>query len=567
MRRHALHLALAGACSMLLSCNPLLSGSLPAGMADIAMVQHVPYSGSFSYTVDPGATPRDVYFVFTNPSLTQNAAQTPAVASGSIAVDGFSLPAPASQPLPSYNGAPQSLIDRIAEFNRDPHAYLPLGHITRPSAALVSGLPAQNDVANTTTGSFYTDIDSSGNGTSPVNATCRAVVGPVSFADGRARTLSIWVDDTRWITEIDATMITALANRFLLNPESLNDIYHWDTSVVGEPWGPQGYSNLIPWDAKNTVTILLTHLNTSYSGSVVVGFYWAKDNFTTASLPGSNQRIMFYIDSKLYSAIETGPPYNESGWAATNYWPKIVFSTLAHEFQHMIQFYQKQVVLGASVGTDTWINEMCSMLMEDLVADKLGVEGPRGVLTADAGTPGNTLGRIPYFNASSNASLAVTGSSFGLTNYALAYAFGSWLIRNYGGPDLLKRIVQCAQTDYTAVINAAGAYSGRTESMERLLQRWSASVLLSDTTSAPPGYRYNTGGWTSFTAGSQSFNLGSIDIFNYSPQLTTYSSAAVIPAPPYYSSDVYFLAASKLSSSRTFSVTLPEGTVMSVVLK
>jgi hypothetical protein len=259
---------------------------------------------------------------------------------------------------------------------------------------------------------------------------------------------------------------------------------------------------------------------------VIIGYFWAKDNYTTSALPGSNQRIMFYIDSYLYWKVLSSPPYSESGWAAANYWPKIVFSTLAHEFQHMIQFYQKQIVQGAATGTDTWINEMCSMLMEDLVADKLGVEGPRGVMTADAGSPGNTLGRIPFFNASSSAPLAVTGSNFGLTDYALAYTFGAWLIRNYGGPDLLTRIVQCPQVDYSAVVNAGSAYSGRTESMEGLLQKWSASVLLSDTTSAPFGYRYNTGGWTPFTKGSQSFNLGSINVFYYSPQPVTYSSTA-----------------------------------------
>jgi hypothetical protein len=536
-------------------------------MTDSAMVQHVPYSGSFNYTVDPGTTPRDVYFIFTNPSLSQNASQAPNVASGSIAVDGFSLPAPAAQPLPAYDSAPQSLTDRIAEFNRNPRAYLPQGQYGRPSGSLVSGLPAQNDSANVTAGTFYTNLDSNGNGTSPVNATCRAVVSRVNFTDGRTRSLSIWVDNNYFTggpsPEINSAMVTALANRFLQSPESLNDIYHWDTSVVGEPWGPNNDPSLIPWDPNDTVTILLTHLNTSYSGSVVVGFFWAKDNFTTASLPGSNQRIMFYIDSKLYSTVLG----SESGWAPTNYWPSIVFSTLAHEFQHMIQFYQKQVVLGAQTGTDTWINEMCSMLMEDLVADKLGGQGPRGVSTADAGLPGNIKGRIPGFNSSSNASLAVAGSGFGLTQYSVAYTFGAWLIRNYGGPDLLRRIVQSPQTDSSAVVNAASAYSGRTESMDRLLERWAASVLLSDTTAAPPGYRYNTDGWSSFTVGSLGFNLGSIDIFNYSPQLTTYSSTSPIPAPPYYSSNVYYLAASRLNSAQTFKVTLPAGTDMSIVLK
>jgi len=539
--------ALALAAAFLVSCNPLLNGTLPGGIPGSAFVQHVPYSGSFSYTVDPGATPRDVYFVFTNPSLSQDAASIPTV-SGSISVNGRSIPAPAPQPLASGNGSPGNVTDRIAEFNRNPRAFLPAPSASaRPSAQTVS--PAGSDTVGTVA-TFYTSIDTS----ESLTATCQEVVGPVTFADGRVRTLSIWVDNAD-AGDVTADTISSLADRFLLGAGTA-DIYHWDTAVAGEPWGPHNDSNLVAWDANRTVTILLTHLNSGYGpGSVIVGYFWAKDNFTSAQFSGSNQRIMFYIDSHEYAANEN-----------------VVYSTLAHEFQHMIQFYQKQVLRGASTGTDTWINEMCSMLMEDLVADNLEVEGPRGVTPwsdGSAGGSGNTNGRFPQFNQSSNTSLAVTstGAGFGLTQYAVAYAFGSWLIRNYGGPGLLTRIVQCPQTDSTAVVNAATAWSGTTETMQSLLQRWAAAVLLSDRTSAPFGYRYNAGGWTSFSVGGQTFNLGSINVFNYSPTLTPYSSSVPIPAVPYYSSNVYFKAATALSAPATFTLALPAGTVMSVVLK
>jgi hypothetical protein len=567
MKRIAAFLALAGTCGLLLSCNPVLSGPLPSGMVDTAVVQHVPYTGSFSYTVDPGAAPRDVYFVFTNPSLTANASQKPTISGASLTVDGKSLPAPSAQPLPSNDSAPQSMADRIAELNRNPYAYLPKAPLARgltpapQSAQVVS--PAGSDVANVTTGTLYTSLDTS----APVSATCRAVVGPVVFADGRTRSLSIWVDDTYWTSgEVTATMVNALADRFIKGPtENTADIYHWDTAVVGEPWGPQSFSNLIAWDPNNTITILLTHLNSSYAGpSYTVGFFWSKDNFTAASLAGSNQRIMFYIDSRLYWMLSGSESVHG---APTNYWPKIIFSTLAHEFQHMIQFYQKVIVHNLSQGADTWINEMCSMLMEDLVAQNQSVEGPRGVLTGDAGTSPITQGRLPQFNAASGTSLAVANSGFGIINYAVSYTFGAWLIRNYGGPDLLRRIVQGPQTDSQAVVDAAGAFSGKTETIEMLLEQWAASVLLSDTTSAPSGYRYNTGGWSNFTVGSESFSLGSIDVFNYSPTLTVYSRASPILAPPSSSSNIYYLAASKLGQSQTFSVTLPAGVEMSVVLK
>ncbi|HTZ50250.1 MAG TPA: hypothetical protein VMF68_01240 [Spirochaetia bacterium] len=554
MRARAIPLALAGA--VLVSCNPLLSGTLPGGMVGSALVQHVPYSGTFRYTVDPGSTPREVYFVFTNPSLSQDATTVPTV-SGSIRVNGKGLPAPAAQPLPSTVRSPQTVLDRISEFNRNPRAYLPARSAFPAPSATVS--PAGGDSVGST-GSFEIANPDGTNSLTPVpHVTCQSHA-TVTFADGRKRAISVWVDDTVFGTDVNTTSVDTLAARFLATTaESLTDIYHMDTSVVGEPWGPQSSPDLITWDANATVTILLTHLNATYTGpnGVIVGYFWAKDNFNSSAYAGSNQRIMFYIDSHEYAAS-----------------PSLVYSTLAHEFQHMIQFYQKQVLRGASTGTDTWINEMCSMLMEDLVAYTLGVEGPRGVTNPTDGSAGGVGGtdsnsRIAEFNAVSNTSLAVTasGSGFGLPQYAVAYAFGSWLLRNCGGPDLLQRIVQCPQTDSTAVTNAATAYSGTAETMQSLLQRWAVSVLLSDTTTAPFGYRCNTGDWTTFTHDAQTFNLGSINFFNYTPAPLEFSSVSPISAPPYYSSNVYYKAATALSAPTTFDLNLPAGTVMSVVLK
>jgi hypothetical protein len=235
----------------------------------------------------------------------------------------------------------------------------------------------------------------------------------------------------------------------------------------------------------------------------------------------------------------------------------------------MIHFYQKQILKNVQAGTDTWINEMCSMIMEDLVSDKLGVEGPRGVNPADgsAGSPGINKGRIPDFNQYSYYPLAQK-AGYGLVDYSVSYAFGSWLARNYGGAALLNRIVQCPQTDESAVVNAVAAFTGRTdETFARLLERWSAAVLLSDVTQAPAGYRYNTGGWTAASQGGISYNLGSINIFNYVPALTVFNGSGSVPSSVFYrSSNVYYLAARSLGSSRTWKIKVPTDVLMSVVI-
>jgi hypothetical protein len=208
--------------------------------------------------------------------------------------------------------------------------------------------------------------------------------------------------------------------------------------------------------------------------------------------------------------------------------------------------------------------------MEDLVADKLGVEGPRGIANSDgsAGSAGIVEGRIPDFNSYSYYPLAVT-SGYGLTDYSISYAFGSWLARNYGGTELLRRIVQCPETDTTAVTNAVAAESGlQGESMARLLEKWAASVLLSDMTAAPARYRYNTGGWATSSAGGLSFNLGSINIFNYTPALYVFTQAGTVPGTVFNrSSNIYYQAALGLGTARSWTMTVPQGILTTVVIK
>ena len=562
----------AAAVSLLLSCNPL-SPPLPDNAVDVPVVQHLEYSGTFTYSVDPGATPRDVYFVFTNPSVTADAAQKPTVQSAAIVIDGKSLPAPSPQPLYSENSEPRSLAERIAEFNRDPVKAVGRGGWAAARSEFPVGPGEPSYDTKDVSGPPFNDLGP-GDTMISVPATCRFVSpAPVTVADGTTRTLNIWVANDCWtggtkLHLVTYSMVSALAESFLKTGAG-NDIYDWVTAVIGAEWGAHSYSNLI--DPNNEITILLSDIEADNSDTGgIVGYFWPGNNYSTASVPGSNQRIMFVIDAVMYAALV--PALGETGWSANNYWPKIIFSTLAHEFQHMIHFYQKIVVQGVPSGTDLWINEMCSMIMEDLVADKLGVEGPRGIANADgsAGSPNITSGRIPDFNSNSYYPLAVyNNNDYGLTGYSISYAFGSWLARNYGGTELLRRIVQCPETNTTAVTNAVAAESGgQDESMARLLEKWAASVLLSDMTAAPARYRYNTGGWTTSIAGGLPYNLGSINIFNYTPALYVFTQAGTVPVTTFNrSSNINYQAALDLGTARSWTITVPQGILTTVVIK
>jgi hypothetical protein len=329
-------------------------------------------------------------------------------------------------------------------------------------------------------------------------------------------------------TTITNAMIDALAEKFLkagLN----NDIYDWVTGIFGEPWGEHGYTNLIPNDNDTiAITILILdidkdHANQfSQTGGFTAGYYYAKDNYKTSAYGGSNQRLMFYLDAPALAKAD-------GTWDITDPYPADQVSTLAHEFQHMIHFYQKAVL--EDTASETWLNEMCSMIAEDLVADKIPIPGPRGLdLVSGAydhpGTAGTLIAssRISQFNYYSEYS--ITNWRANGSTYGPAYAFGAYLARNYGGAPLFQKIVQSPYGGMDAVIHAIGELPYPEPDTGDLLSRWGTAVLLSDKdadTFSSPAYDYydlkRTGGSPagsfSSTLDGRSYFLGSIDHWNF----------------------------------------------------
>ena len=255
------------------------------------------------------------------------------------------------------------------------------------------------------------------------------------------------------------------------------------------------------------------------------------------------------MDSPLL-AFRDGPT-----WEVTDYWPKKIIGTLAHELQHMIHFYQKPVL--QDVLSETWLNEMASDVATDLVAGKIRVPGPRGVDNdPTAGAARNTDGRLPLYNLFND--IQVTAWSGSLENYSINYALGAYLARNYGGAALFREIVQndCAGV---AAIEAALAIQRAYRSFADVLTDWAIANLLSDGTTAPHPYRYNSGTWFTSAAGGQTFRLGSINLFNY-----RYEEPEYLPldGPYLYSlSEFNAAAAQHPHSNRYVSIGRTSGTI------
>jgi hypothetical protein len=194
--------------------------------------------------------------------------------------------------------------------------------------------------------------------------------------------------------------------------------------------------------------------------------------------------------------------------------------------------------------------------------------------TGSAGPDGNRFGRLPLYNTASTIGLRNWGGSGDvLESYSIAYAFGAWLARNYGGAELFEHLIADESPGATDMIrnaifdttNQAGV------TMEDLLMQWGAAVVLSDDPTQLPPTRLNAGGWiTSETTGLESYDLGSINHFNYDPELapvlnTGLPAVSVTPLPAL--SKVIYRVGTNLSGVVELEINAEPGTDFAVVVK
>ena len=533
-----------------------------------------------SYTLHLGESPREVYFVFTN---TGEAAES--ASPGVTELSGSFRPAP---PPPTRKISPDHLVPRrpalrgtaeAERFNRESGSLLVRGPRSR------STVPALPDSVGDRADFSY-DRPEGG-----VAATCRSVV-----AVG-ATTLNIWVADDCWAVGgtkahvVTQTMVDGLAQLFLREGAG-NDIHDWVTGIYGAPWGANNYENLIA--ATGDLTILLCDIDGDNDAfeteGGVVGFFWAKDNFirtvdTATVTDGSNERVMFYIYAVILATDHGG------SWDITDPWPRETVSTLAHEFQHMIHYFQKTILRAGGGGSETWLNEMCSMVTEDLLADKLGVPGPRGVDFVEypdgsPGGPDNEGGSLPRFTYYIETPLmlwplAEEGLGALLNSYAVTYAFGAYLARCYGGAGFMREIVQNEHTGSLAVEAALQAdHPGMTFS--DVLRGWGAAVLLSDQIDPAERAGYSTGtegDWFFLSeADAATYRLGSIDLSRYRYQEAPVDHRGpfiweqiVEPGADYNpygpGSNYYYRAAEGATGDIAWRITLEHHTRLSVVVR
>ena len=508
-------------------------------------IQHIEATGNFVFRLN-SLSNKDVFFVFSNKN-TITSIKLPKISGSVSSIQMAKVPIMAKQSEFVVSGKPS-----ISDFNNNPWKYTTTG-LTKSQYQKYLETKPENYIVGTTE-ALFDETDSAR------MSTVRKVI------TAHGKNLYVWVDDLCWGPTstkkhyVTQDMVDNLAAKFL-NSGTNDDIYEWVTNICGAPWGPHTYNNLIP--STDDIHIWLTDIDGDNSDNGgVVGYFWGRNNFLKTSQPSSNEKVMFVIDAVMFSSPSGGT------WELSDYWPQQVISVLAHEFHHMIYFCQKTVLQGLN-DANSAVNEMLAQCVEDLVSNKIYANGPRGVPygTATAGLAGNTSGRLPLYNSSNDYTLLFWSSSSSETyiNYSKTYALGAYLMRNYGGANLVKSMVQNGYTGVNCIVNAVNANGGVGITYENILKNFGAANLLSDHTTLTTGYIFNTGTWFTSTINGISYQLGSINLYNYRPNPYIYST---LPSSQNPDSNVYYLSGASLTGTKEWSITgLNSDIKLTVIIK
>ncbi|MGG3706834.1 Ig-like domain-containing protein [Heyndrickxia coagulans] len=246
-----------------------------------------------------------------------------------------------------------------------------------------------------------------------------------------------------WVNNNDITEDEAM----LLGKEFDNKIYRLDVDNFGLP------SDV---DQNGKVNILCYNIQDGFSGSggYVAGYFSSRDLYNVSY---SNQSEIFYIDT-----------YPLMGMFGTKDVSQ-AYSTLAHEFQHMINFNQKVFVQGLT-DTDTWMDEGLSMAAEQIYT----------------GAPLND--RIDYYNEDADITkghslLYWDYAGDTLANYSLSYLFMEYLKAQCGqGNTIYKELISDPHTDYQAVQNIIHKYIDPNLSFGQFMTDFRAALVLKEDT-------------------------------------------------------------------------------------
>jgi len=268
---------------------------------------------------------------------------------------------------------------------------------------------------------FYIQSTYDLNGRSQTSATLR-VIGQNAY---------FYVDDNWWNGLSSQEQVLAFNSLNNLSQEFDSKIYPTLRSVFGSEWRPG-------IDSDERISILIHPMIGD-----ATGYFNASDERPKSEVSTSNAREMIYLGAKNLN----------SGLAK---------SFLAHEFQHLISFYQKEKLYGVS--EETWLNELRSEVAPTICGYDNEISG--SYLET----------RIKNFLDKPYDSLTEWQNS--TNDYGVANLFGQYLIGRYG-QNILGESLKSSKKGIES-LNATFEKLGLNTNFSQVFTDWTIASYVND---------------------------------------------------------------------------------------
>lgn len=240
-----------------------------------------------------------------------------------------------------------------------------------------------------------------------------------------------------WYVEKDSNFMTEnplSSDIFTQVREEFDRIYPVQVQIFGDnKFSSANWSNLLR-SYQGKVNILLYDIANDASESQnggVYGFFHSLDFYNNENY--SNKTECINIDSYFFNEDKEG-----------------ALQTLFHEFQHLENFVNKVVLASENRFVSTWYNEMLSMLAEDIFTDLMNVDLKKA--PASRLNVFNAYYPLGFYKWRTESNYLPYGDVY--ISYANSYAFGSYLLRNFGGVGLIKEIAKNDFVDEKSITEA-----------------------------------------------------------------------------------------------------------------
>jgi hypothetical protein len=351
---------------------------------------------------------------------------------------------------------------------------------TEESPLMVSRSQTRSTMVEPTVGatkrSFFADV-------SPVTDNFEPVTATLRYNGDHCR---IWVADDNYVdtdassnSKVGRADIKKLADKF-------DEIYPLETNLLGYEYGggPGGNGGA---DGDPKIQILILDIDGDYKNyynGFTMGYFYPGDEYKRGgTYPASNEAEIFYLDVERITSDSPGEM-------------ETVYSTLIHEFNHMINFHLKVIQGGhmTSWNNELWYTEMLSMLAEDAIGPLVNIP-PNGTSVSSLVSGHVIRQRIPTwlqtYNDTGVMQWPSNSSAASKYYYSSNYAFGAYLVRNFGGVALFSSVAKSYASGRASLDGCLRAINGREIDTAYAMARFGEALVYSGNTAPNTVFRFD----------------------------------------------------------------------------